>query len=488
MPYNEAKPATESGSQPPIYPLTIDGKPITDGKLVDVINPFDLSIVGRCPVAEINTLESAVGAATRAFTDWSKRSDSERAEACLKIAQIFEENAQELSALITKEQGKPVDAGGFGSGFEIGGCIGWSQATSTFTLEDKVILDADGVKAVQKRVPIGVVGSITPWNWPVLIAIWHIMPAIRAGNTVIIKPSPFTPLSTLRAVELMNTVLPAGVLNTVTGDAEIGEAISSHPGISKLMFTGSTTTGKRVMINAAENLARCTLELGGNDAAIVLPGAPVTDMAPGLFFGSFINAGQTCGCIKRIYVHEDNYADACAALAAIAKDTNVGDGLHADTDMGPIQNKAQYEKVKRLTQDAIKQGASLLAGGEQVGDGYALTPAILADCKPGMAIVDEEQFGPVIPVIKYKTLDEAIAMANATEFGLCASVWGTDPEQLEHVSDQLVAGTVYVNTHAELNPMVPFGGVKDSGIGVQFGQEGLNTFTNVKIVYNRMPA
>ena len=477
-----------SAESSPIYPMIINGEKVTTGSIHTVINPFDLSSVGRYHQADIAVLNEAVSAAKQAFQSWSQTSDQIRAEACQNIAKVFEDNAKELSALITQEQGKPLDAGGFGSGFEIGGCIGWSQATGALSLTDKTVFEDDAVRAVQKRVPLGVVGSITPWNWPVLIAIWHVVPAIRTGNTVVIKPSPLTPLSTLRAVELINDVLPAGVLNVVTGDAEIGGALSSHPDIAKIVFTGSTATGKKVLANTAETLSHCTLELGGNDAAIVLPGAPVEHMAPGLFFGSFINAGQTCGCIKRLYVHEADYEKACNALAAIAGDTSVGNGLLAESDMGPIQNKAQHAKVRRLIDEAVTAGADLMQGGEQVGEGYAITPAILSNAKHGMAIVDEEQFGPALPIIKYSTLDEAITMANSSEFGLCASVWGTDPDQLASVSNQLSAGTVYINTHAELNPMIPFGGIKASGIGVQFGEEGLLAFTNSKIVYERKPA
>lgn len=472
----------------PYYNMTIAGEPIASEENAQICNPFDQTVVGEYPVATTDHLEKAVQAARDAFQLWSRESDATRVAACHAIAKTFEDNAAALSALITKEQGKPLDAGGFGSGFELGGCIGWSMATSAIMLEDKILLNDEGVRAVHKRVPIGVIGSITPWNWPLLIAVWHFIPAIRAGNTVVVKPSPFTPLSTLKAVELINEVLPAGVLNVVTGDSEIGAAMSSHPDIDKIMFTGSTNTGKKVMARAANNVTRCTLELGGNDAAIVLPGSDVEAMAPGLFFGSFINAGQTCGAIKRIYVHRDDYQKACDAMASIAANTKVGDGMLAETDMGPLQNKPQYDKVLRLISEAVEAGAKCLVGGETIGDGFAIKPAILSDCKHGMSIVDDEQFGPVIPIISYDNIDEAIAMANSTEFGLCASVWGSDAKLIEDVSNQLVAGTVYINTHAELHPMVPFGGVKSSGLGIQFGEEGLHSFTNSKIIYERSPA
>lgn len=476
-------------SQPALrhYPMTINGRSVDSGERRVVPDPFDLSEVGTYPLASLDDLEAAVAAARAAFPQWSAQPDAVRADACRAIGTVLQDNAAELAELITREQGKPLDAGGFGSQFELAGCVGWAMTTASLAVPDKTVFDQDGVRAVQKRVAKGVVGSITPWNWPLLIAIWHIVPAIRAGNCVVNKPSPFTPLATLRAVELINAVLPAGVLNVVTGDVEIGSAMSTHPGIDKLIFTGSTATGKRVMQGAAENITDCTLELGGNDAAIVLPGAPVEAMAPGLFFGSFINTGQTCGAIKRIYVSDRDHDALADALAKIAGATTVGNGLDAASMMGPVQNRPQFEKVRELTQAAVRDGARLLAGGEAVGNGYGLRPAILADCTNDMGIVQQEQFGPAIPLVRYGDIDQAVAMANASEFGLCASVWGTEPEMLADIAGRLEAGTVYINTHAELNPLVPFGGIKSSGIGVQFGEEGLLAFTDSKVVYERSP-
>lgn len=468
------------------YVMMIGGAAVTGRENRTILNPFDRTVVGSHPLATREDLDAAVAAAREALPSWSAKGDAERQAVCVEVAKIFEAHAEELALLITREQGKPVIANGFGSQFEVGGCVGWSMATSQLALPDVEIDAGAGTRVVQKRIAKGVVGSITPWNWPLLIAAWHLVPALRAGNCVVIKPSPFTPLSTLRAVELLNTVLPAGVLNVVTGDADIGAALSTHPGIDKIIFTGSTATGKRVMASAANMLADCTLELGGNDAAIVLPGAPVDAMAQGLFFGSFINAGQTCGAIKRIYVSDDQHDALVDALAGIAAATTVGDGRDEATDMGPVQNEPQFDKVRRLTADAAAGGARLATGGERVGDGFALRPAILGDCRQDMAIVREEQFGPALPLVRYGDLDEAINLANDSEFGLCASVWGTDASELQRVASVLEAGTVYINTHAELNPMVPFGGLKSSGIGVQFGEEGLRTFTDSKILYQRM--
>jgi len=471
-------------SEIPHYPMVIDGELVGDSPDNVILDPFDNTSVGTCPEGSAQDVERAVSAARAAQPGWAALPDEERAAMCRAVAQAFETHAEELATLITREQGKPLDAGGFGSRFELGGCIGWSMATSAQSLPDRTVLEENGVRVVEKRVPKGVVASITPWNWPLLIAVWHLMPAIRTGNTVVMKPSPFTPLSTLRAAAILNEVLPKGVFNVVTGGGEVGSQLTAHPDVDKVIFTGSTATGKRVMQSAAESVTDCTLELGGNDPAIVLPGAPVEAMAPGLFFGSFINAGQTCGAIKRIYVQDADHDALADAMANIARSTIVGHGTEADSEMGPLQNAPQRNKVRALTEAAIKSGAALLAGGEQVGQGLALAPAILGDCTQDMDIVRLEQFGPAIPLVRYGDIDEAVAMANDSEFGLCASVWG-DPEQAAQVADRLDAGTVYINTHAELHPMVPFGGRKSSGIGVQFGEEGLKAFTDVKIVYER---
>lgn len=468
----------------PHYPMVIDGQPLGNNPDTTILDPFDGTPVGTCPEAGPDDVERAVRAARAAQAGWAARPDDERAALCRAVAQAFEAHAEELATLITREQGKPLDAGGFGSRFEVGGCIGWSMATAALSLPDRVVLDENGVRAVEERVPKGVVASITPWNWPVLIAVWHLLPAIRTGNTVVMKPSPFTPLSTLRMAAILNDVLPNGVFNVVTGGGEIGGQLTAHPDVDKVIFTGSTATGKRVMQSAAESVTDCTLELGGNDPAIVLPGSPVEVIAGGLFFGSFINAGQTCGAIKRIYVHNDDHDALAAAMAEIARHTRVGHGTAADSAMGPLQNGPQHKKVKALTDAAVAAGATLMAGGKQVGERFALSPAILGNCTQDMDIVRLEQFGPAIPLVRYDSLDEAVAMANDSEFGLCASVWG-DPGRAADIADRLVAGTVYINTHAELHPMVPFGGRKSSGIGVQFGEEGLKAFTDAKVVYER---
>lgn len=465
------------------YALSIDGKAVHTDIDFDVINPATGELLSRCPQGSVERLDQAVAAARQAFPGWAARADTDRQTALGKIADLIEANMDELAAIITAEQGKPT--AGPGAFFEVGGCAAWTRVTQGLTFNEETLVDDDAERIVLIREPVGVVASITPWNWPLMIAIWHIVPALRVGCTVVIKPSPYTPLSTLRLVELINDahILPAGVLNAVTGDADVGDRISEHPGIDKITFTGSTATGRRIMARAGSTLKRLTLELGGNDAGIVLRGTDVNARIEDLFWGAFINAGQTCSCLKRLYVHDDDYDAVCDALVNFVSGVKVGDGAEPDTLIGPLSNKMQFDKVVALVEDARAKGARVLTGGETPsGKGYVYPLTIIADATNAMRVVSEEQFGPVLPVIRYNDLEEAIAAANALELGLGASVWGDDAEAAAAVARRLVAGTRWVNRHGVLNPAVPMGGVKQSGIGVEFGDEGLREYTTVQVL------
>ncbi|WP_394690649.1 aldehyde dehydrogenase family protein [Hoeflea sp.] len=465
------------------YSLTIDGKAVETQATFDVINPATGEVLAQCPQGSVTDLDTAVAAARRAFPAWAAKADAERQDALGKIADLIETHQAELAALITAEQGKPQ--GGPGAPFEVGGCVAWTRVTQGLDIGYEVLIDNDQERVELIREPVGVVASITPWNWPLMIAVWHVMPALRAGCTVVMKPSPYTPLSTLKLVQLINDagILPAGVLNVVTGDAEVGDRISSHLDIDKIAFTGSIATGRRIMERAASTLKRLTLELGGNDAGIVLPGTDMSKRMEDLFWGSFINAGQTCSCLKRLYVHEDDYDAVCEALANFVAGIKVGNGAEPDTLIGPLSNKMQFDKIVVLVEDARAKGARILTGGETPnGNGYIYPLTIIADATDEMRVVAEEQFGPILPVIRYSNLDEAIEKANALEVGLGASAWGNDPEEAAKVARKLVAGTRWVNRHGVLNPTVPMGGVKQSGIGVEFGEEGLREYTTVQIL------
>jgi acyl-CoA reductase-like NAD-dependent aldehyde dehydrogenase len=334
-----------------------------------------------------------------------------------------------------------------------------------------------------RRKPVGVVASITPWNWPMMIAVWHMMPALRVGCTVVIKPSPFTPLSTLRLVELMNQVLPAGVVNVVTGGADVGTHLVNHPDVNKVVFTGSIATGKKIMEGAAQTLKRLTLELGGNDAGIILPGTKIEPLLEKLFWGCFINAGQTCAALKRLYVHEGQYDEVVQKFSAYVANIPVGNGLDPNNLIGPVSNKMQFDKVSAFVEDARNRGAKIVIGGTpQKKAGYFYPLTVIANAADDMLVVKEEQFGPVIPLVKYKTVEEAIERANSLDVGLGGSVWGNDPAEAAGYASRLECGTAWVNQHGTLHPMAPFGGVKSSGIGVEFNVDGLKEYTTVQVV------
>ena len=463
------------------YDLIIDGGRVPAGSSFSVINPANETIVGECPIATREQLDAAVSAAAKAFESWSQTSDEEREAACGRLVEVLNNNAEELARLLTQEQGKPLN--GAGSRFELGGAAAWAGYTGSLKLPEKVIQDDDNVTIIQRRKPIGVVGSITPWNWPLIIAIWHIVPGLRTGNTVVIKPSPFTPLSTLRMVELMNEVLPAGLVNVVSGGDELGAQLTSHTGIDKIVFTGSIATGKKVMASAAERVVPVTLELGGNDPGILLPGTDPAKYAEGLFFGSMINSGQTCGALKRLYVHEDDLDATTEALVEFSKNIPVGDGMDENSLLGPLQNERQFNKVVELVEDAKANGGTAVVGGEATGGANYFYPVtFVTGVSDGVRLVDEEQFGPVLPIVTYTDLDDAIARSNGTQFGLDASVWGDDRQETARVAAQLEAGTVFENKHAEIAPNIPFGGIKCSGFGVEFGEEGLAAYTSIKII------
>ena len=465
----------------PDYGLIINGTKVMTEDAFPVINPATEEPVAQCPFATRDQLDDAVRAAAVAFTTWSQVPDEERAAACEKMSAAITQHAEELAQILTQEQGKPLN--GAGSRFELGGAAAWAGYAASLSLPDKIIQDDDQALIVQTRKPIGVVGSITPWNWPLMIAIWHVVPAIRAGNTVVIKPSPYTPLSTLRMMEILNGVLPPGVLNCVTGEDELGAWMTEHEGIQKIIFTGSVNTGKKVMGSSAQSLKRLTLELGGNDAGIVLDDVDPAAVAPGIIQGAFMNNGQTCAALKRLYVHESVHDALCEQLVAALADTPMGNGLDENVLQGPIQNKMQFDKVVDLLEDARANGGRVLCGGEVPDQpGYFMPFTLVADVNDGMRIVDEEQFGPLLPIIKYSDLDDAIAKANGLEVGLGGSVWSSDAKRGADVAARLECGTAWVNSHGGIAPNVPFGGVKCSGIGVEFGEEGLQEYTTIQIV------
>lgn len=470
----------------PTIPMIIGGKAILAQSTFPVINPATGFPFATAAAGELAHLENAVAAARSAFPDWSRTADAERQQLLHEIGHRLETNVPALMQLVTLETGKPLKGlNGIGAEMEVGGAIAWTRATADLTLPTEVIQDNDEARIEVHRKPLGVVASITPWNWPLLIAIWHIMPALRAGNTVVIKPSALTPVATARFVELANEILPPGVLNIITtpSTSGVGSAIAKHPGIDKIVFTGSTATGRRIMQAAAGNLKRLTLELGGNDAGIVLPDVDPKVIAPKLFGVTFHNNGQTCACLKRLYVHESIYEKLCTELTTLAQKAVVGNGLEAETQLGPVQNKSQLDYVAELAEDARRRGAQILCGGHAKNtDGYFFEPTIVANVAEGTRIVDEEQFGPILPIIKYSNIEDAIRRANASPNGLGGSIWSNDIKKATELAMRLECGTAWVNEHGAIQPNAPFGGVKQSGIGVEFGRYGLEEYTSIQTV------
>lgn len=468
------------------FRLIIDGRKVPAKHCFEVINPATGKPAGLAPLATAKDAEDAIAAARRAQKSWQDVPERARQTACLQIARHIEAHAEELAQLLTAEQGKPLN--GMGSRWEVGGAVAWTRYTAGLSLPMKVLQDNNEGSVELHRKPIGVVGSITPWNFPVLIAVWHIIPAVLSGNAVLCKPSPFTPLATLRLVELMNEVLPKGVVNCITGDDDLGPLMTGHKDIGKIVFTGSCGTGRKIMASAAETMKRLTLELGGNDAGIVLPDVDPKEIAEGLFWGAFINGGQTCAALKRLYVHEDVYEDVCEELVKFARKIPLGHGSDEEVLIGPVQNARQLEIVCDLV-DAAKQKGRVLLGGdipapEDRKKGYFFPLTLIADLQNGDPLVDQEQFGPALPIIPYREIEDAIRCANDSPNGLGGSVWSRDITKAREIASRMECGSVWINKHGAIQPNAPFGGVKQSGIGVEFGEEGLSEYTDIQVVFS----
>ena len=463
------------------YSMLINGKSVGAEGSIEVVNPATEAAIATVPEASLAQLDDAVAAARRALPGWSAHSMDERRALILKIADRLEENIGELAQLLSEEQGKPIEGfAGLGAMFELGGSLAWIRYTASLDLPVEVIQDNDEARIEVHRKPVGVVGSITPWNYPLLITCWHIIPGLLAGCTVVAKPSEYTPLTVLKAMHLISDLLPPGVVNIVTGKGELGAAISSHSDIDKIVFTGSTRTGKRIMEAAADNKKRLTLELGGNDAAIVLPDTNVAEAAGKIFATAMINNGQTCAALKRLYVHEDIYEEMCEALAGIAGSVKTGPASESP-DFGPIQNKMQYDRVCELAESAKADGATFLTGGEPMpGPGYFFPVTIVKDIPESSRLVQEEPFGPILPVVSFSDVEDALEKANAVSVGLGGSVWSSDVAVAQKLASRLECGTAWVNNHAMIQPDAPFGGVKQSGVGVEFGRYGLVEYTNIQ--------
>ena len=461
------------------YRMLIDGALVEGRASIPVVDPATEREFARAPDCSDAELEAAIAAARKAFQTWRKVDIEDRRALVARMAPLIEPHVQELARLLTQEQGKPVAV----AVREFDSTLRFMKGLATLDLPEMVNEDTPVRRSFTRRMPIGVVAALSPWNYPVLLSWWKVVPALLAGNTVVLKPSPLTPLTVLRIGELMADLLPPGVLNVVSGGDHLGPKLTVHPGVDKISFTGSTPTGRRIMESASGTLKRLTLELGGNDAAIVLPDVDVGQVVPQLFWSAFTNSGQLCVATKRLYVHSQCYEAVADALVAYARSVKVGPGLAPDTQLGPLQNGRQRDRVRTLIDESKSQGLKVLYEGQvPAGAGYYV-PVTLFDNPPDhAAVVAEEPFGPVLPLLRFDTVEEAVARANASPYGLAGSVWSRNEELALEIASRLDTGTVFVNEPHYLSPHAPFAGHKQSGLGIENGVEGLLSFTEPQTV------
>ena len=460
------------------YKLLINGQLVDGDQTMPVLNPATEEVLAECPRASEAQLNEAVAAAKAAHPAWARRPIGERGQMLMDWADAMEGQADSLARLLTQEQGKPLAE----ATAEIAYTVYFIRNLAPLDLPVKVIEDNDSRLVEQHRRPLGVVGAIIPWNFPVLLIAFKAPLALLAGNTLVMKPAPTTPLTTLKVGEIMAGIFPAGVVNIVTDQNDLGPKMTRHPDIAKISFTGSSETGRKVMASAAETIKRVTLELGGNDAAIVLPGADPDAVAPGIFGAAFMNAGQVCLAVKRVYVHDSLYDAVVERLAKLAEAAVVDDGLKQGTTIGPIQNRAQFEKVQGIIEQAWRDGRLVAGGAVEDRPGYFIRPTIIADIDDDAELVAQEQFGPVLPVLRFDDPEDALKRANHSPWGLGGSVWAADRALARDIALRMDAGQVWINKHLDFGPNIPFGGAKQSGIGVVFAEEGLAEFTQIHVL------
>jgi acyl-CoA reductase-like NAD-dependent aldehyde dehydrogenase len=460
------------------HALIIDGRQVAADQTFPVIDPATGEAFADCPDCSQAQLDQAMSAAESAFRPWAADEAARRA-ALVACADALTPQAEALGKLLTREQGKPIaDAIG-----EIHGAAFWLRHAATLEIATEQLHEDDEQRIELRRRPLGVVAAITPWNFPIILSMWKLASGLLAGNTIVLKPSPFTPLSSLEMGRIMQEALPPGVLNVVSGGDDLGKWVSDHPAVRKISFTGSVATGKKIAAVAAPDLKRVTLELGGNDPAIVLGDVDPKAIAEKLFWGAFRNAGQICIAVKRVYAEESVYQPLVDAMAEVARGVVVGNGLDPATTMGPINNRPQYERVGELLDSARQDGAQFVAGGRPLDrPGYFVEPTLVTGIEDGSRLVDEEQFGPVLPIIPVASAEDAIERANSTHFGLGGSVWTSDVDRGVALAGELDCGTGWVNQHGALSPFAPFGGRKWSGIGYENGRWGLEAFTELQVL------
>ncbi len=464
-----------------VFALIINGRLVEGAHRTDVIDPATGECFAQVSVGSRQMMEEAIDAASRAAPAWAALPEAARQSRVLQLANAIEGQEETLARLLTSEQGKPLQD----ARFEVRASIAALRWTAGQSLNERTIV-AENARIRTRRCPIGVIGCITPWNYPLLLAVNKIAPGLVTGNSIVLKPAPTTPLTSLELGRISLEVLPAGVLNVVADENDLGSYLTEHPKVGKISFTGSTATGRRIMRTAADQVKRLTLELGGNDAAIVAEDADLNEATRGLVGTAFLNAGQVCVAPKRIFVHDSVYDRFAAAFAAAARALRVGPGTEEGVQMGPLQNRKQFEKVLEIIADSRQRGR-IIAGGQIASErGFFIEPTVVRDIAEGARLVDEEQFGPVVPLIRYSTEAEAIARANASPYGLGGSIWSRDEARALRLAETLECGSVWINQHLSLGPAIPFAGWKQSGIGVESGIESLEEFTRIQVINARV--
>lgn len=458
------------------------------GECFDVKNPATGELLEQVPKGTEADISLAVEAAESAFEGWASTSPQQRGMVFYRAAGLIRQRKEELASLLTQEQGKPLaearnELEGFAHVIEYYcGLVGSLRG-------DFVPVPGNGYSFTVKN-PLGVCAAIIPWNMPALIMGWKIAPTLISGNTFVLKPASNTPLTNLTMASILNEAgLPAGVLNVVTGPGEtVGESLICNPDVRKISFTGESRTGKRVGELAARGMKRVTLELGGSDPMIVCDDANLESAVAGAIRGRFYNCGQACTAVKRLYVFESVAEEFIKKLEADVKSLKVGNGLDKNTDMGPLNNSHQLDFIKELVAEiGEKDEGRIIAGGKVPAfkgsdKGYFFEPTLVSDVPDDSRLLKEEVFGPLLPIVKVKNLDEAIEKANMSSYGLGASIWTKDLDRIRIGCEQLKAGTIWVNQHLKVAPEVPFGGIKESGFGRENGPDILSEYLETKTI------
>jgi succinate-semialdehyde dehydrogenase/glutarate-semialdehyde dehydrogenase len=458
------------------------------GAAEDVKNPATGEVVDSVPKGTAKDADQAVEAAQRAFPGWADTPFAKRAEILYQLEHLVHEREKDLAALLTKEQGKPLKESVLEMRRFAHTTLHYAGLGKAVRGGHVPLLDKGRYGMILKR-PIGVCASIVPWNFPVSLMGNKIGPALLAGNTVVVKPASTAPLTVIEVIRLfLEAGLPPGVLNVVTGPGgTVGEALIKHPAVRKIGFTGATDTGRRVMAMAAEQIKRVTLELGGSDPMIVCDDADFDAAVSAAGVGRFFNCGQACLAVKRLYLFEQIYEPFVAKLVERTKKLKLGNGMNADTRLGPLHTDGQRKEVDEQVQDALKRGAKALAGakrpdGGDFGKGNFYEPTLLVDVPDDARVATEEVFGPALPIFKVKSLDEAIEKANSSIYGLGSSVWTRDLARANHAAEKLEAGYTWINSAQIIFDELPFGGVKQSGLGKEHGSEALDYYMETKSV------